>query len=404
MSELKNRLSFVHRIEAPDSWEEVLRRVDAAPSALPRGRFVRVAAAAATAAIFVALVVWAGVELGAHRPSPPLSTSGAWNNFWDPSSPWTFRYPAGWTVTSTGADPAHAPRDSRFKVKVTRTVLSSVPVSLTGLSVGPNTGDTPEVVALLGDSAAVVIIDRLWSDYGNPSPGVTETPMSALRELPQNPGWRYSEHVIVRPDGRFTVTLWFGPNTNASDVANAQQVANSVQLTPVERWMEAGARDTLVLHDLQDGFTVAFPSGWYLADQNLTPLLSDPHEILSVGSYPLRPGEKAPTDAYLPGNAIADLGPDDVFVTIQTVGSAHGFPARPTSFGPPAACASGSPSCLRGDDLFRTLPNVHAWWIPFEDAGHGYYAMVAMGSRAFQDPSRSQAAWDVLDSLAFSQN
>lgn len=147
-----------------------------------------------------------------------------------------------------------------------------------------------------------------------------------------------------------------------------------------------------------------YPAGWTSADESLAPDLFDPREILSVGTFPLRPGGMAPTEAFLPGNAIADIGPDDVFLTLQervrSLGGSH-FPTRPPGFGPGTGCPSGDAACVDGSSM--ALQGLRAWWIPFSDrpSGRDFYAFVAMGEEAYRDPARSAAGWRVLDSLAF---
>jgi hypothetical protein len=116
----------------------------------------------------------------------------------------------------------------------------------------------------------------------------------------------------------------------------------------------------------------------------------------------LRPGGKAPIDAYLPKLALADLGAGDVFVTVQESDPDAGIDTpRPASFSPATVCPDDDPVCRAGTAL--GLEGLHAWWIRFLDpsSGRAFYALVAMGEDAYRDPERSDAAWAILDSLSF---
>ena len=42
--------------------------------------------------------------------------------------------------------------------------------------------------------------------------------------------------------------------------------------------------------DKERRLEVSYPNDWYRSEEPLTPYLGDPKEILSLGSYPLRPG------------------------------------------------------------------------------------------------------------------
>lgn len=82
-----------------------------------------------------------------------------------------------------------------------------------------------------------------------------------------------------------------------------------------------------MFHDSQTKFFIA---SW---NTTLTPQLSDPHEILAVGSYPLRPGV-GPHCVQYPVNAIEDLAPNDTLVWLnggqrQRVGVARALALSP---------------------------------------------------------------------------
>src|SRR4051812_48106244 len=83
------------------------------------------------------------------------------------------------------------------------------------------------------------------------------------------------------------------------------------------------------------GVTVELPPRWQPAQDTLTPQLSDPRAVLSVGTYPLR--YRRGECAQMPSGALAALGPGDALVTLQGRGRAaapEGFPPRPQHFGP----------------------------------------------------------------------
>ncbi|HEY6566775.1 MAG TPA: hypothetical protein VI341_04570 [Actinomycetota bacterium] len=154
------------------------------------------------------------------------------------------------------------------------------------------------------------------------------------------------------------------------------------------------------------GFSVSYPRGWVVADESLTPGLAEPRELFSVGTFPLRPGGRAVTEPYLPGNALDDLDPDDVFVTLQEVEDARWLNSepRPATFDPsePGSWCGSDRDCAEGlATRFLDREGVRSWWIPFQDAGRGFVAFVAMGEQASSDPELTGATWGMLDSFRF---
>jgi hypothetical protein len=80
-------------------------------------------------------------------------------------------------------------------------------------------------------------------------------------------------------------------------------------------------------------YRVSYPSTWHRATSSLTPHLSDPHEILTVGTGPLPVG--GPRCAQVPVNALEAVGPAGALVSIQERARAHvdgGFAPRPNRF------------------------------------------------------------------------
>ena len=140
------------------------------------------------------------------------------------------------------------------------------------------------------------------------------------------------------------------------------------------------------------GVTVELPRGWQAARASLTPNLSDPREILAVGTYPLR--YRAHDCAQFPVSALRDLGPRDAFVELQERDAggppSAEFPERPAHFGPGLGGPSEAGACVPGKRFA-----VH--WFGFSDGSHHFYAEVAFGRAA--SSTTKHAAWRVLDSL-----
>lgn len=142
------------------------------------------------------------------------------------------------------------------------------------------------------------------------------------------------------------------------------------------------------------GLRVELPAGWQAAPSSLTPELTDPREVLAVGTFPLR--YRAGECAHVAGSALADLGPADALVTLQERGldpesSWLGFPSRPAHFGPELGGPSEASACVPG-------ARFSDHWFGFTDAGRHFHVDVAFGPQA-PDAVRRQA-WAILDSLS----
>ena len=146
--------------------------------------------------------------------------------------------------------------------------------------------------------------------------------------------------------------------------------------------------------DARKGVTVAYPRGWRVAEEPLTPHLAEPVEVLHAATYPLRPG--GDRCAHVPENALEDLGPGDALVSVyeQTTPS-ETFPSRPPRFVPSAGSAPESAQCLERPDSPELLYRLHR----FEDAGRRFYVYVAIGVDAGAE-TRDEAA-RVVESLRF---
>lgn len=145
------------------------------------------------------------------------------------------------------------------------------------------------------------------------------------------------------------------------------------------------------------GYSISLPPGWQLARTSLTPNLSSPVEILSIGTYRLRPG--GPTCAQVPVSALQDLGRDDAFATIEESSGPHGFIPRPPHLESLAVARNAAahleiPYCLQNPNKAMSM-----WWIRFRDAGRSFYLLVAFGPRASEDTR--DTTWAILDGIDF---
>ena len=141
-------------------------------------------------------------------------------------------------------------------------------------------------------------------------------------------------------------------------------------------------------------YRVSYPSTWHRASQSLTPYLSDPHEILTVGSGPLPVGGERCAQA--PVNALEGVGATGALVSIQERAAANagtGFPPRPSSFRLHSEPVEIS-ACLAP----TRRPRLYS--IRFRDHGRYFYALVALGPAA--TTRTRDDALRVLDGLRFS--
>jgi hypothetical protein len=145
--------------------------------------------------------------------------------------------------------------------------------------------------------------------------------------------------------------------------------------------------------DERQGFEVTFPSDWMRAGTVLTPALTAPREILSVGTVePVANGESSRCNQH-PVETMARVGPRDAFVTIQERANQRSGEMRP---GPPQLDAvvpddSEAAQCVGRDVPFRT------YWMPFQLGGRGFYADAALGDDA--PPELRVQLQAVLDSF-----
>ncbi len=137
------------------------------------------------------------------------------------------------------------------------------------------------------------------------------------------------------------------------------------------------------------GIRYTIPAGWHAASTSLTPNLSNPREVLTVGTGALPVGGRC---AQFPSAALAVLGPTDALVTVQErLGTFRGFPARPKRFSLRRPDTSEAQQCAGGNR------SMHTYWFEFREGGRGFHVLVAIGAAA--PKARIDEALAVLDSL-----
>ena len=154
---------------------------------------------------------------------------------------------------------------------------------------------------------------------------------------------------------------------------------------------ERAATGWTVHRDSAAGYRVSYPRSWYRSASNLTPNLTDPEEILSLGTRPLRPGGAC---AQFPTRALAELGPGDALVSLQERAG------RPTPEFSPRAIPFrlGRPT---RSEISGCAPRrrVEERFVLFRDHGRGFYAIIAFGRSA--DRETRNDVRRILDSLVF---
>ena len=373
--------------------------VDRLPEVLRWGnrlRAIRFTAIGAALAVFAGATSLAGLSLR-HE----TIESGVTRRYSSRAAPWTFNYPSGWTTkTISRAGP-------ELKSNVLRTTIVNGPMPSVANDYGPNSPGNDALTAEVGDAGAIVLVVRFWG--GKPS--TDEYPLigpGAFGDDAESPGWTFRER--TRCDGSlcFVVVEWLGPSVSDEDRNVAAEIASSVRSADVDRWTESNGVST-TLHDEAHGYAVTYPDDWTVAGENLTPWLSSPSEILSLGTFPLRVSEHPDDgfrlfDAPVAPAALEDMASHDVFISLQesTAVFAGATEHRPDHFGP-LDCDESIYGCHPSEELpdeWRDAP-FRAWWIPFEDSGRAFYLFVAIGTEAA--PELRQQAWAVADTLAFAE-
>jgi hypothetical protein len=368
----------VHDVEPePARWSSrVVRRGS-------RRRAARWAAIVASVAIFVGALGWGALQfrrttgVGGSVSIGSLDTTG-----------WTLSAPSSWRRQDLPACP-NAPER-------TGVILTTADFEFRNPK-----GDVPgceDALDFQGFPSDGVALALQPAAGPLPGPGLSNPQDTIFPVVPHQPtdGIAYGPNhsfadIVVDGSRVLTVRTWVGSDAPPEDIDELAIIVRSLNVAGAIHW-------TTYRND-QIGFEVTYPEDWIRAETNLTPQLSQPHEILSLGTYPLQPGGKACIDAYLPGDALADLGARDVFVTVQESGAGPGgFPSRPEVFEPVDArlAVEDLPAC----DPYPRLP-IRGWWFAFEDQGRGLYAFLALGPDVATGGDRWQMAWEVLNSLRF---
>jgi hypothetical protein len=379
---------------------------DRLPDVLRRGsrrRAIRFSAIVAAVAVFVGSVSWAGLQ-NEGRGIVPANIAD-WDTFASfKDNGWTVQVPPPWRVQELPACP-NAPE--RIGVIVTnvdfefvnprgesprcedRFVFQGFPsdgVALAFMPVGIRIG--------IGRGTDTSSSFPLTPDRLAPTGGIRGGPVESYQSI-----WVDGDHVAV-------VRRWIGPAASTDDVAALDRSLLSLMVRGAVRLTEATDGRLRTLHDGARDFSVSYPDGWNVAEENLTPQLSEPAEILSLGTFPLRTGRDIDDglrlfDAPVAPKALEDMTSKDAFLSLQESSAVFaGFEARPGHFGP-LGCDESIYGCRPPKELPAALREApfRAWWIPFKDAGRAFYLFVAIGTDA--TPQLRQQAWAVADSLSF---
>lgn len=378
-----------------DGLQEVLRRGS-------RRRAARFTAMGAAVALFVGAVSWAGLTL--PRDIEPIPANiGEWRTYASlDADRWTMQVPPPWRIQAFGP--------CRFSPIHRGAVVTNVDFEFRNRHGALAGCGEPYVWAGFprdGVALALQPFEPFGLAFGGPVTPFPLTP-NLLRQSGAVRGGPSESYVSVRiPGADYPVAIvrrWVGPDASAADVEALDRMLASLQVRSGDRWTETDGGLT-TLHDEKDNYIVTYPSDWIVADENLTPWLGSPWEILSLGTFPLRVSEDPEDglriwDAPVAPAALADMTSDDVFVSLQEAGLA-GFGdryRRPANFGP-RGCDESILGCAPREDPFN-VP-FDAWWIPFEDAGRGFYLFVAIGDDV--TPELHHQAWAVADSLGFTE-
>lgn len=378
-----------------DRLQDVLRRGS-------RRRAARFTAIGAAVAVFVGAVSWAGLSLPAEHAAIPANVAD-WRTFGSFSHDgWTMQVPPPWRIQEFG--PCWGPH-----VRLRGAIVTNVDFEFRNRRGAP-AGCFDAYVWAGFPPDGVAFAFAPYPPFGlvvSRKEPVTDFPLSpgALSETGAVRGGPTESSAVIRiPRELYPVAIvrrWVGPDASAEDVAALDRLLGSIQVRGASRWTESKG-PSRTLHDEQHRYSVTHPEAWSVANDNLTPWLMSPVEILSTGTFPLETSQDPDAglrlfDAPVAPEALADLSSDDAFISLQESGDRFVGPARtrPEHFGP-LGCADSIFGCRA--ENWHDVP-FRAWWIPFEDAGRQFYLFVAIGNDA--TPERQRQAWDIADSLSF---
>ncbi len=160
---------------------------------------------------------------------------------------------------------------------------------------GPGPGETPGQIAILLHGSSPNVEENIrctTSPGGEPIFLVTVAESQGDRWSVFEGTWHY--------DGRLMDFLSQRTYSISKDSPDASDLiaGDSICGAPISE----SQKDAEI-----DGFNMVltYPGDWYLAEQSLTPNLSSPTEVFSLGSFPLRPG--GPNCAQIPSQALHDM-------------------------------------------------------------------------------------------------
>jgi hypothetical protein len=159
--------------------------------------------------------------------------------------------------------------------------------------------------------------------------------------------------------------------------------------------------------DVQNGFTLQFPSSWSQARAKLVPNLLLPGEILSIGTGPMKVGGGGNCGMY-PVEAVAAMGPRDVLVSVkewnyrESPPWLEGTQRRPADF--EFRSRQGAPLAINVRDQINRWnldAPVGARWTDFEfrDRGRVFRVFLAIGPET--SLRRQKELLSTLNSLRF---
>jgi hypothetical protein len=140
---------------------------------------------------------------------------------------------------------------------------------------------------------------------------------------------------------------------------------------------------------VRDDTWISLPAGWQLAPRTLTPYLSNPREVFSAGTFPLR--FVLGDCNHQPDGALRAMTSTDAFVTVQERRGGPPFPLRPSRF--------TAPRHGMFESCTRDRPDLDGFFINFRDAGRNFSALVWLGRDV--SPARRAETFAILDRLRF---
>ena len=154
--------------------------------------------------------------------------------------------------------------------------------------------------------------------------------------------------------------------------------------------------DDIRFTNQEHGFEITYPADWHRADEILAPALTSPPqqiaEVLSLGTYPLRPGgARCP---HVPLNALLDQGSDDVLISIIR-GTSEPGDAWPSSFDESSFLAAADASSDAETCSGRSDLSYHFGVFALD--GRQVQVFVSLGDSV--DAATRGEAWAILDSF-----